>query len=140
MYHKMNEANRKLEEAKRAKIKAQKRCSKLKNTLADRKRESEGVTSSNAKVTELQDLVATLENNKLMLEEQVSEFINQDVVQTFKGGAYVNEVREVYMEMISKNVSIKDCEGIIRTLLSKLGGMEVDPCYKLKATFWQRFR
>ena len=48
-----------------------------------------------------------------------------DCVETFSGGAFTDEVREVYMELLSRNVSLENCSHVVHTILERLGKLKV---------------
>ena len=61
------------------------------------------------------------------LKEKIVDFEN-DFIDVFQGGKYSDEIRHVYNFLLSKNVSVNNCEDVIRTVLEKLANTK---CGKL---------
>ena len=55
---------------------------------------------------ELKKKVAFLEDQNCRPEDQLDELLNEDYVKTFENGKYTKEVRQVYYELLSMNVSV----------------------------------
>ena len=64
----------------------------------------------------------SFENLSEELQERVAAAFENDVIDVFQGGKYNDEIRTVYYELLSKNVSVNNVESVIRTVLSKLAG------------------
>ena len=60
------------------------------------------------------------EKNKEL--EQLTCLLEDDTISTFEDGKYVDEVREVIMELLAMNVSMSKVNEVIRTVLKKLTG------------------
>lgn len=73
---------------------------------------------------EMEDTLKQLEKEKQELTE-LKMLMNEDVITTFQDGKYTNEIREVIMELLSMNVSMRKIDGVIRTVLNKLVGKDV---------------
>lgn len=58
--------------------------------------------------------------------EELTKIMNTDIVKTFKDGRYKDEIREVIMELLAMNVSIRKVDGVIKTILKKLAGKDVE--------------
>jgi hypothetical protein len=48
------------------------------------------------------------------------------IVKTFHSGKYSDTVREVYASLLSMTVGVNNVEKVVRTVLTKLGGLKVD--------------
>ena len=105
-----------LEIEKKLKRNAQKLASKYRNKTSP--------CPSDPKVKQLSQQVTTLENENLMLQETLDEFIHANEVTTFQGGRYNDTIRQVCHILLSEGVSMSKTETVIRTVLSKLGNME----------------
>ncbi|XP_065649637.1 uncharacterized protein LOC136078250 [Hydra vulgaris] len=60
------------------------------------------------------------------LTEELKERVNifeKNVVEVFEGGKYNDEIRSVYYNLLSKNVSVNNVESVIRTVLQKMAGI-----------------
>ena len=67
------------------------------------------------------------ENLTEELKERVANF-EENVIDVFEGGRYNDEIRSVYYELLSKNVSVNNVELVIRTVLQKMAAIS---CGKL---------
>ena len=56
---------------------------------------------------------------------QLEEILNEREISTFEGGQYRDEVREVCYSLLARGVSTRDMELIIRTVLKKLGNVNI---------------
>ena len=63
------------------------------------------------------------EKNKEL--EQLSCLLEDDTISTFEDGKYVNEIREVIMELLTTNVSMNKVNDVIRIVLKKLSGKSI---------------
>ena len=52
-------------------------------------------------------------------------FLGGEEVTAFEGGRYKDDIRELYMELVTLNVGTKNVEGIIRSVLFKIAGLDV---------------
>ena len=91
------------------------KCNKLENTKGDTDVGDE---------SELKAQVGFLENELQSLMSLRDESVS-NCVETFSGGAFTDEVREVYMELLSRNVSLENCSHVVRTILERLGKLKV---------------
>ena len=66
-----------------------------------------------------------LENENEMMWVQLEEILNEKEISTFEGGRYRDEVREVCYSLLARGVSTRDMELIIRTILKKLGNVNI---------------
>jgi hypothetical protein len=96
------------------KLNAQKRASKWKIRAT--------TAASSGQVNDLKGQISYLENEKCRLVEVVVKFIYAEDVTTFFNGKYDSEVRAVYMDLMSKGVSSKNCASVIRVVLKQLAG------------------
>jgi len=79
----------------------------------------EGVAYKKAK--ELESCAKELkEKNKEL--EQLTCLLEDETINTFEDGKYVDEVREVIMDLLAMNVSMSKVNEVIRTVLKKLAG------------------
>ena len=78
------------------------------------------LASNSAKIEELSQ-----ENKEL---QDMINFVNDTdkLVTTFHQGKYTDNVREVYMRLQSLNVGRRNIEKVIRTVLTKLAGVDID--------------
>ena len=54
--------------------------------------------------------------------KRVEECVEDKEVQTFRGGRYIDSVREVYQDLMTMNVGAKNVEKVVRIVLKKLSG------------------
>ena len=101
-------------------IELQKRYESVRKAKWYRERKC-SVDSANEKLTVLNERVRELENEKCVLEEKMSEFVESDEVKCFKGGKYTCEIRRVYQELIGMGVSASKCEAIVRCVIEGMG-------------------
>ena len=90
------------------------------------KKSEQNPTEENQTLRELKKKVAFLEDQNCRLEDQIDELLNEDYVKMFENGKYTKEARQVYYELLSMNVSVRNCEKIITTVLEKLGRRNID--------------
>ena len=76
-------------------------------------------------VKKLSEDVHYLENENEMMQVQLEEILNEREISTFEGGQYRDEVREVCYSLLARGVSTRDMESIIRTVLKKLGNVDI---------------
>ena len=67
--------------------------------------------------------------------EQLAELIEDPEIKTFADGKFTDEIREVIMQLVSYNVSLKQIDYVIKTVLKILAGKNVDrlPSQALKS-------
>ncbi|XP_065647057.1 uncharacterized protein LOC136076955 [Hydra vulgaris] len=70
----------------------------------------------------LKESLNYFENLTEELKERVDIF-EKNVVEVFEGGKYNDEIRSVYYNLLSKNVSVNNVESVIRTVLQKMVGI-----------------
>ena len=59
--------------------------------------------------------------------EEIEMSVELDkIVETFHSGIYSDTVREVYASLLSMIVGVYNVEKVVRTVLTKLGGLKVD--------------
>lgn len=78
------------------------------------------------KIGDLKEYIKYLENENAKLAEEIEEFLNQDEIKTFCNGKYNDEVRILYYELMSMNVSIHNCEKVVRSVLGRLADLKID--------------
>ncbi|XP_078599248.1 uncharacterized protein LOC144874669 [Branchiostoma floridae x Branchiostoma japonicum] len=112
----VEEVQEKLDCAIRSKINAQRIKSHYKrfHPLCD-----EGYIDS------LEDKVAKLEIENKELHGRMTRFLEAEDIKTFQDGKFTDEVRHVYMSLLSMDAGTQNIEPIIRTILKKLAGVEV---------------
>ena len=94
-----------------------------KQKVAYYKRELQKEKSGKSK-EELQERLAYYENLTEELKEKVNRTDTEEI-EAFIGGKYSDVVREVYYDLLRKNVSVENCEEIIKNVLEKLGGKKI---------------
>ena len=111
-------ANEESTNLRKQKINLQKRVSKMKKKIED--------LNSKSKVADLKQHISFLENEQCSQQDTFEDFMEKNPqICTFKGGVYTNEIRHLYMELLSKNVSINNCESVIRSVLYHLAGIDI---------------
>lgn len=62
------------------------------------------------------------------LQEKLDELMdsNRVHIETFKSGKYTDEIRMVYYDLLSMNVSIENCSKVVSTVLENLAKVSVD--------------
>ncbi len=68
----------------------------------------------------LKDYIPYLENENSKLTEEIQDFLDQDEIKTFCSGNYVDEIRVLYYELLSMNVSIENCDKVVQSILKRL--------------------
>ena len=81
--------------------------------------------SMKEQLSELKERVDELEFEKGELEEKIELFLNEEIC-GMKGGVYKPEIRRVYAEIMSMGVGAKNVERIVRCVLNKIAGVNVD--------------
>lgn len=125
----------KVAELKNEKIRLTKSISYLKKKCEGRNSCFLEIREKNAKEIESLEskiLLLQKENEEL---EKLSQLFEDPKIKTFAEGRYNNEVREVIMELVSCNVSLSQIDNVIRTVLQKLAGKDVEklPSQALKS-------
>eukprot|EP00794_Sanderia_malayensis_P002877 gene2877-3328_t len=82
--------------------------------------------NNNKELRNLQQSVSNLENENEKLKEEIEGMLEKDYIQTFKDGKFTKEIRMVYYDLLSMNLSVRNCEKVIRCVLEKLGNTVVD--------------
>ncbi|CAH1238084.1 Hypp5516 [Branchiostoma lanceolatum] len=77
---------------------------------------------------QLEEKLTHLEAENRELHDTMKKFLDSDEVETFEDGKFKDEVRQVYMILLSMDTGLNNIEFIIRTILDKLGGLK---CGKL---------
>ena len=106
---------------KKGKLNAQKRASKWKLKYKD---VSEGPSQQQLAI--LNEHIQAVEHENDTLKERINEFLSDSSVQTFKNGTYSDEIRQVYMDLLANGVSVRNCETVIKTVLTNLTKKEID--------------
>ena len=76
-------------------------------------------------VSKFKEEVAVPQNDNAVLKEKMEQFLDTNI-KTIHNGIYNDNVRELYMDILSHNVSIRNCEQVIRTVLGKLTDSSID--------------
>eukprot|EP00058_Branchiostoma_floridae_P012818 XP_002598306.1 hypothetical protein BRAFLDRAFT_69659 [Branchiostoma floridae] len=76
-------------------------------------------------IDSLEDKVAKLEIENKELHGRMTRFLEAEDIKTFQDRKFTDEVRHVYMSLLSMDAGIQNIEPIIRTILKKLAGVEV---------------
>ena len=91
-----------------------------------KKKSEQNPTEENQTLRELKKKVVFLEDHHGRLKDQTDKLLNEDYVKTFENRKYTKEVRQVYYELLSMNVSVRNCEKIIKTVFENLGRRNID--------------
>ena len=97
---------------------AQKRISKYKRKLQDSTE-----CPSAKQLHELKVKVQSVKNENEILRD--NDFLKNDNVLISENGKFTDAVRQVYMELLSKNVSSRKCQDVIRIILKNLANKDV---------------
>ena len=87
---------------------------------------TEKAAVENNEVQVLKQQVEYLENEREELNERIDELLGEREIQLFKNGRYVNEIRMVYYDLLSMNVSIDNCKHVVKTVLETLTNRQID--------------
>ena len=119
---KCEQAESENEQLKQQKIGLQKKVSHIKKQKNTQANEIDLLKEHNpANILKLESCAKELkEKNKEL--EQLTCLLEDDTISTFEDGKYVDEVREVIMELLAMNVSMSKVNDVIRTVLKKLAG------------------
>lgn len=81
---------------------------------------------NNSNTCAINDHLNYLENE--IMKDQVEELMNSSsqTIKLFEGGKYKDNVREVYLALLSMNVGVKNVEKIVQTVLEKMASIKVD--------------
>ncbi|XP_038050668.1 uncharacterized protein LOC119723859 [Patiria miniata] len=122
-----------LQKEKKKKVKAQKKISELKKKVdtvevlagkvRDAKKEAKEIKRAYGEVMyEKMELEESFEER---VQERVEELEKDEEICTFKGGKFVDCVREVYQDLMTMNVGANNVEKIVRIVLKKLSAKDV---------------
>jgi signal recognition particle GTPase len=83
---------------------------------------------NNSNTCAINDHLNYLENENEIMKDQVEELMNSSsqTIKLFEGGKYKDNVREVYLALLSMNVGVKNVEKIVQTVLEKMASIKVD--------------
>ena len=90
------------------------------------KRVQQTQVDQNEKIIDLNESVESLENENEELREQLEELMEEQNIKFFHDGKYSKEIRLVYYDLLSLNVSVKNCEKVIKTVLERLANKNID--------------
>ena len=74
---------------------------------------------STEKLKQMNEYIKYYENLTEELKEKVDQ-LEKEEIETFMDGRYSDDIREVYYDLLRKNVGVENCSEIIRTVLQKL--------------------
>ena len=117
---KCEQAKSEVEQLKQQKIGLQKKVSHIKKQKSTQANEIDLLKEHNAaNILKLESCAKELkEKNKEL--EQLTCLLEDETISTFEDGKYVDEVREVIMDLLAMNVSMSKVNEVIRTVLKKL--------------------
>ena len=71
-------------------------------------------------------------------EQQKSNLVEKNIIQTFKDGKHTDEICQVYYEMLHRNVSVDKCGDLLKVIFKKVAQIDVDkvPRKSLAATMF----
>ena len=131
-----------LESVKRAKRLEQQSKShfkvKAQKLLAEIETNEENASLSTV-IVEKDQQIRDLENKNMELEERIEDFINNKVKLFYKN-TYKKEIREVYQDIMTLVGGANNVEKIVREVLEKIAGLEVDRLPKAtfaKYMYWE---
>ena len=117
---KCEQAKSEVEQLKQQKIGLQKKVSHIKKQKSTQANEIDLLKEHDAaNILKLESCAKELkEKNKEL--EQLTCLLEDETISTFEDGKYVDEVREVIMDLLAMNVSMSKVNEVIRTVLKKL--------------------
>ena len=117
---KCEQAKSEVEQLKQQKIGLQKKVSHIKKQKSTQANEIDLLKEHDtANILKLESCAKELkEKNKEL--EQLTFLLEDETISTFEDGKYVDEVREVIMDLLAMNVSMSKVNEVIRTVLKKL--------------------
>ena len=89
-------------------------------------------TSYDARISELEQQISILENEKCEVEEKLSSYM-EGLIKTKENGHYNDTVRATYQDLVMVGVGINNIEKVVRTVLTNFTNMNIE-CLP-KATF-----
>ena len=114
--------NNKLDEALNAKLREQKNKSYYKSKLRKGKEDN----YFRSRISDLENEIKELQDEKLKLEENVDGLINSQEVQMFKNGKYTDEVRMLYQDLLRLGLSANRVSEVLKAVLEKLTNSKMD--------------
>ena len=119
---KCEQAKSEVEQLKQQKIGLLKKVSHIKKQKSTQANEIDLLKEHDAaNILKLESCAKELkEKNKEL--EQLTCLLEDETISTFEDGKYVDEVREVIMDLLAMNVSMSKVNEVIRTVLKKLTG------------------
>ena len=117
---KCEQAKSEVEQLKQQKIGLQKKVSHIKKQKSTQANEIDLLKEHNAaNILKLESCAKELKEKNREL-EQLTCLLEDETISTFEDGKYVDEVREVIMDLLAMNVSMSKVNEVIRTVLKKL--------------------
>ena len=89
-------------------------------------------TSYNARISELNQQILILENEKCEVKDKLSSYMKR-VIKTKENGQYTDAVRATYQDLVMMGVGINNIEQVVHTVLTNFTNMNIE-CLP-KATF-----
>ena len=75
-------------------------------------------------ISDLDQQIKFLQNEKCILEERINSFMNENEIQVFENGHYNDNIRAVYEDLLVMGISTRNVEDVIRIVLKKLAGLD----------------
>ena len=117
---KCEQAKSEVEQLKQQKIGLQKKVSHIKKQKSTQANEIDLLKEHDtANILKLESCAKELKEKNREL-EQLTCLLEDETISTFEDGKYVDEVREVIMDLLAMNVSMSKVNEVIRTVLKKL--------------------
>lgn len=59
-------------------------------------------------------------------QQEKTNLVEKNVIQTFKDDKYTVEIRQVYYEMLRRNLGVDKCGDLLKVVLKKVAQIDVD--------------
>ena len=82
-------------------------------------------TSYNARISELNQQILILENEKCEVKDKLSSYMKR-VIKTKENGQYTDAVRATYQDLVMMGVGINNIEQVIHTVLASFTNMNTE--------------
>ena len=123
---KVEEAESQLTALKKEKLQLQKSLSYTKKKRSEHLDHVNTLKGENeTRLIEMQNKIKELGKSNDEL-EKLQALMEDDLVTSFVDGRYTNTVREVIMELLSMNISMNKVNDVIKTVLKKLAGKDIE--------------
>ena len=124
-----------LDKALTAKLREQKMKSYYKSQLKISRSQQDN-SCYRSKIDELNQQIKNLENEKVVIEEKMEEFMATREVKTFKDGKYTDDIRMLYQDLLCMGVSANMVSSVIRKVMEKLGDVD---CERLPSATFSKY-